>query len=44
MGVRGCTEEEAFAILVELSQTSNRKLRDVAQAMIDSTRQGGSAS
>jgi hypothetical protein len=30
MGARGCTEDEAFALLVELSQTSNRKLRDVA--------------
>ena len=39
MGARGCTADEAFAILVELSQSSNRKLRDVAQAMIDSTRQ-----
>lgn len=39
MGSRGCTEEEAFALLVELSQTSNRKLRDVAAAVVDSTRQ-----
>ena len=38
MGARGCTEDEAFALLVELSQTSNRKLRDVAEALVDSAR------
>ena len=38
MGGRGCTEQEAFDLLVELSQTSNRKLRDVAQAVVESTR------
>ena len=37
MAARGCTEEEAFAVLVELSQSANRKLRDVAQALVDST-------
>jgi GAF domain-containing protein len=40
MGARGCTEEEAFDLLVELSQTSNRKLRDVAEAVVDSARGG----
>jgi GAF domain-containing protein len=40
MGARGCTEQEAFAMLVELSQTSNRKLRDVADAVLESTYQG----
>ena len=39
MGTRGCTEEQAFALLVELSQTSNRKLRDVAAAVVESTSQ-----
>ena len=38
MGARGCTEDEAFAILVQLSQSSNRKLRDVAEALVESTR------
>jgi GAF domain-containing protein len=38
MGARGCTEDEAFAVLVELSQTSNRKLRDVAEAVVESAR------
>ena len=37
MGQRRCSAEEAFAILVTLSQTSNRKLRDVAQAVVDQT-------
>lgn len=36
MGQRRCTAEEAFDILVNLSQHSNRKLRDVAQALVDS--------
>ncbi|HEX3825580.1 MAG TPA: GAF and ANTAR domain-containing protein [Mycobacteriales bacterium] len=35
MGARRCTAEEAFAILVKLSQQSGRKLRDVATALID---------
>jgi AmiR/NasT family two-component response regulator len=29
-----CTPEEAFAMLTEVSQNSNRKLRDVAQAIV----------
>ena len=37
MATRRCTEDEAFALLVELSQTSNRKLRDVATAVVEST-------
>ncbi|MBK5305390.1 MAG: GAF and ANTAR domain-containing protein [Frankiaceae bacterium] len=36
MGQRRCTADEAFDILVKLSQQSNRKLRDVAQALVDS--------
>ena len=35
MGQRGCTADEAFTILVMLSQDSNRKLREVSQALID---------
>ena len=35
MAARRCTDVEAFDVLVELSQTSNRKLRDVAQAVVD---------
>jgi len=29
-----CSLDDAFAILTEASQTSNRKLRDVAQAIV----------
>lgn len=36
MGQRRCTADEAFDILVKLSQQSNRKLREVAQALVDS--------
>ena len=35
MGSRRCTSEQAFSLLVKLSQDSNRKLRDVAQALVD---------
>ncbi len=35
MGQRGCDADEAFAILVQLSQDTNRKLRDVAKALVD---------
>ncbi|MBV9292294.1 MAG: GAF and ANTAR domain-containing protein [Frankiales bacterium] len=35
MAGRRCTAEEAFEILVNLSQTTNRKLRDVAVALVD---------
>jgi GAF domain-containing protein len=38
MGQRRCTAEEAFDVLVKLSQQSNRKLREVAQALVDSAR------
>ncbi len=41
MGDRRCTAEQAFDILVDLSQTSNRKLRDVAQALVDQATQQG---
>ena len=35
MGERRCTAEEAFTILVKVSQDSNRKLRDVAAALVE---------
>ncbi|GGQ71595.1 GAF and ANTAR domain-containing protein [Couchioplanes azureus] len=35
MGQRRCTAAEAFAILDKLSQDANRKLRDVATALVD---------
>ncbi len=34
MGDRRCTAEEAFAILSKLSQDTNRKVRDVAAALV----------
>ncbi|MFG1648539.1 GAF and ANTAR domain-containing protein [Micromonospora sp. NPDC049275] len=35
MAERRCTADEAFAILSKVSQDSNRKVRDVAQALVD---------
>jgi GAF domain-containing protein len=35
MGQRRCRADEAFDILIKLSQDTNRKLRDVAQALVD---------
>jgi AmiR/NasT family two-component response regulator len=35
MGQRRCSAQEAFDLLVDLSQRSNRKLREVAQAVVD---------
>ena len=35
MGQRRCSSQQAFDILVGLSQDTNRKLRDVAQALVD---------
>jgi GAF domain-containing protein len=35
VGQRRCTGDEAFRILAKLSQDTNRKLRDVAQALVD---------
>jgi GAF domain-containing protein len=40
MGQRRCTSQEAFDILVTLSQGANRKLRDVAQALVDQATSG----
>jgi AmiR/NasT family two-component response regulator len=34
MGERRCTPDEAFAILGKVSQDSNRRLRDVAAALV----------
>jgi GAF domain-containing protein len=34
MGRRRCTADEAFAMLTRISQNSNRKLRDVAAALV----------
>ncbi|MCX5115637.1 GAF and ANTAR domain-containing protein [Micromonospora sp. NBC_00362] len=38
MGERRCTPEQAFAILSKMSQDSNRKVRDVASAMVENAR------
>jgi GAF domain-containing protein len=35
MAQQGVSPDEAFAILTRASQTSNRKLRDIAQAIVD---------
>jgi GAF domain-containing protein len=40
MGTRRCSAEDAFDLLVKLSQETNRKLRDVAQALVDDARTG----
>ncbi|MDI6104235.1 GAF and ANTAR domain-containing protein [Actinoplanes sp. NEAU-A12] len=34
MGSRRCTADEAFAVLTKISQDTNRKLRDVAAALV----------
>ena len=39
MGSRHCSPAEAFAILTKLSQDSNRKLRDVATALVETASQ-----
>ena len=41
MGQRQCNSDEAFSILVRLSQQSHRKLRDVAMALVDHVIRGG---
>ncbi len=40
MGQHGCTPDEAFAMLMRASQRENRKLRDIARAMIDGSSPG----
>ncbi|MEU4619872.1 GAF and ANTAR domain-containing protein [Actinoplanes sp. NPDC023801] len=40
MGERRCTADEAFAILTKVSQDTNRKLRDVAAALVERTQRG----
>ena len=35
MAIRRCSADEAFAFMVQLSQKSHRKLRGVAQGIID---------
>ncbi|PQP14766.1 ANTAR domain-containing protein [Rhodococcus opacus] len=37
MGQRGCGPDEAFRLLTSLSQSTNRKVRDVAAALVDHT-------
>jgi GAF domain-containing protein len=37
MAQRGESADEAFAIMVRASQVSNRKVRDIAQALVDSS-------
>ena len=41
MAARGCTPEEAFDVLREISQRSHHKLRDVAQDVVDHRRLPG---
>ncbi|BCJ40647.1 transcriptional regulator [Actinoplanes ianthinogenes] len=40
MGERRCSADDAFAILTKVSQDTNRKLRDVAAALVDRTQRG----
>jgi GAF domain-containing protein len=40
MGSRRCTADEAFGILTKISQDTNRKLRDVAAALVATTTAG----
>ncbi|WP_433653636.1 ANTAR domain-containing protein [Micromonospora zamorensis] len=35
MGERRCTPEQAFAILSKWSQDTNRRVRDVASALVE---------
>jgi GAF domain-containing protein len=45
IGARRCTAQEAFDILVRLSQDTNRKLRDVAEVLVrDATGDAGAGS
>ncbi|HEV2087491.1 MAG TPA: GAF and ANTAR domain-containing protein [Cryptosporangiaceae bacterium] len=37
VGQKGCTTEEAFDILIRASQSSNRKLRDIAESLVQNS-------
>ena len=37
---RGCTPEEAFQLLADASQRENRRLRDIAAAIVEGAQQG----
>ena len=37
---RGCTPDEAFDMLCAASQRENRKVRDIAEAMVDRAQTG----
>jgi AmiR/NasT family two-component response regulator len=41
MGAHRCSADAAFSMLVERSQRTNRKLRDVAQALVDGVESPG---
>jgi GAF domain-containing protein len=43
MGAQGCSADEAFQILVRTSQRENRKLREIAEELVATTRQLGSS-
>jgi GAF domain-containing protein len=43
MGAHGCDSEQAFTLLVTASQRHNRKLRDIAQGIVDSVQRGDPA-
>ena len=40
MGDRRCTSDEAFALLAKISQDTNRKVRDVAEALVERASRG----
>lgn len=44
MAAQGCNEDEAFDLLVRASQRCSRKLRDIAQKLVDRARQRRAAS
>ncbi|HEX4698717.1 MAG TPA: ANTAR domain-containing protein [Actinomycetes bacterium] len=39
MAERGCSPEEAFTLLSTASQRDNRKVRDIARAIVDNAQQ-----